>query len=243
MKYYIIYIVSILVCMVSCTAEDISTDTGHGTLCLGATRTGASSDKIIDEDLAIKVFDNNGNLYVQYPAGGVPNKIILEPGVFTIHAYTDNQETWAQANNGLGEACYYGETQVDIEFDQIAYVNMQVPLTNYAVTLTLPDMFQLLFKSHSLSLTADERAVEIQESQKAYFKINDGGFTYKLSATNIDNISHATSPITYKKVEAGKLYNITYYYGTDANSGGLDIEITDDMETEDDYLPLSEEDN
>jgi hypothetical protein len=34
-------------------------------------------------------------------------------------------------------------------------------------------------------------------------------------------------------VEAGKLYNMTYYYGTDANSGNLDIEITDDMETED----------
>ena len=239
MKYYIIYIVSILACMVSCTAEDISQATGHGTLCLGATRAGSVSDRSIDEDLAIKIFDNEGNLYVQYRAGGVPNKIILEPGVFVVHAYTDNQENWSKANNGLGEGCYYGTAQVEIEFDQVAYVNMQVPLTNYAVTLTLPDMFQQLFKSHYLNLISGFRSVNIQDGQKAYFSANEGGFTYKLTATNTDNITHATSSITYKKVEAGKLYNITYYYGTDANSGGLDIEITDDMETEDDYVPLS----
>lgn len=239
MKYYIIYIVSILAFMVSCTAEDLPQDTGHGTLCLGATRAGSASDRGIDEDLAIKIFDSEGNLYVQYRAGGVPNKIILEPGVFVVHAYTDNQENWSRANNGLGEACYYGTAQVEIEFDQVAYVNMQVPLTNYAITLTLPDMFQQLFKSHSLNLTSGFRSVNIQEGEKAYYPVSEGGFTYKLTATNTDNITHATSSITYKKVEAGKLYNITYYYGTDANSGGLDIEITDDMETEDDYVPLT----
>ena len=240
MKYYIIYIVSILACIVSCTAEDLPQDTGHGTLCISATRAGSASDRGIDEDLAMKIFDSKGNLYVQYHAGLVPNKIILEPGVFIVHAYTDNQDTWSRSNNGLGEACYYGTTQVEIEFDHIAYVNMQVPLTNYAVTLTLPEMFHQLFKNHSLNLVNGFRSVNIQEGQKAYFPVNEGGFTYKLTATNTDNITHATSSITYKKVEAGKVYNLTYYDATDANSGGLDIEITDDMETEDDYVPLTD---
>jgi len=39
-------------------------------------------------------------------------------------------------------------------------------------------------------------------------------------------------------VESGKLYQMTYYYGTDDNSGGLDIEITDNTEKEDQKVPL-----
>jgi membrane carboxypeptidase/penicillin-binding protein PbpC len=123
-----------------------------------------------------------------------------------------------------------------VEYDQVVYVNMQVPLCNYAVTLTLPALFTDLFKSYSLSLASGNRTVRIQEAQKAYFNVADGGFTYKLEATNNDNVSHATTPITYRQVESGKLYNMTYYYGTDANSGGIDIEITDNMESED--VPL-----
>ena len=61
---------------------------------------------------------------------------------------------------------------------------------------------------------------------------------YQLTATNTDQITHHTTPITYKKVESGKLYQMTYYYGTDDNSGGLDIEIKDNMEDEDIEVPL-----
>ena len=115
---------------------------------------------------------------------------------------------------------------------------MEVPIVNYAVTLTLPDLFDDLFKSYTYTLNSGTRSVSIKKGEKAYFSVGDGGFTYKLTATNTDNVTHSTTPITYRNVEAGKLYNMTYYYGTDANSGGLDIEITDDMETEDEDINL-----
>lgn len=242
MRSYPIYICIALATLVfvACKNETIIPENGYGTLSLGLTRAGASSSKAIDDDLAIKILDSKGNIYVHYSAGRVPNKIILEPGTFTVIAYTENQETWAKENNGRGAACHYGTTQVSIEFDQVVYANMQVPMTNYAVTLTLPDLFHNLFKEYTFNINCNSRSVNIQEGDKAYFAVDKKGFTYKLSATNTDNNYHSTTPLTYGKVENGKLYNITYYYGTDANSGGIDIEITDNMETEDEHVPLSE---
>ena len=53
------------------------------------------------------------------------------------------------------------------------------------------------------------------------------------TATNNDNKTSSHSAIEYPDVEAGKLYNIKYVYGSDINQGGIDIEITDDEEHED----------
>lgn len=241
MRLYLIYIYIALATLAfaACRNETIIPENGCGTLSLGLTRAGASSTKAIDDDLALRILDSNGDVYIQYRAGSVPSKLILEPGTFTVIAYTENQDTWARENNGLGAPCYYGSCQVTIEFDQVAYANMQVPLTNYAVKVTFPDLFHSLFKSYEFSLISGTKSVHLKEGEKAYFDANDGGFTYKLTATNTDNTTHSTKAITYRTVEIGKLYNITYYYGTDANSGGIDIEITDDMEVEDDYVPLA----
>lgn len=237
-RYYIFVLFLIVMVLTSCNNDVIVPDNATGTLSLGVTRAGAASAQQVDDDMAIDILDSEGNVYVHYPSGSVPKRIVLEPGRFTVVAYTNNQNTWHKANNGLGEACYYATADVEIGFDQIAYLNMQVPLTNYAVTLTLPVLFDKLFKSYNFNLVSGTRSVNIREGEKAYFSVADKGFTYKLSATNTDNNTHHTTPITYKKVEAGKLYNLHYCYDTDANSGGIDIEITDNMEEEDEYVPL-----
>lgn len=240
MKLKFLYIFAFTIALVSCQTEALKPSQGTGTLSLGMTRAGTTSSQAIDDDLALKVLDSEGNVYVEFRAGNVPRKVVLEPGTFTVIAYTENQDTWTEANEGLGEACYYGTSEVSIEFDQTCYVNMEVPMVNYAVTVTMPDLFDNLFKDYAFNLVSGDKSVSIREGQKAYFTLEDGGFEYKLTATNTDNVTHSSSPLTYSKVEHGKLYNITYYYGTDANSGGIDIEITDNMETEDDYVPLSD---
>lgn len=238
MKLNFLYILMCVACLASCQTDMVEPNQGTGTLKLGMTRSGVASTYSIDEDLALKILDSNGDVYVEFRAGSVPDKLVLEPGTFTVVAYTENQDSWFTENNGRGAACYYGECEVSIEFDQIAYVNMQVPMTNYAVTLTLPNLFHDLFKEYTFNIVCGERSVNINENEKAYFAVSEKGFTYKLFATNTDNISHSTNPLTYSKVEKGKLYDITYYYGTDANSGGVDIEITDNMEIVDDHVPL-----
>ncbi len=234
----LLYIVLALATLASCSGDLGESMQGECELVLDLGRVGVARTRAIDNDLALKILDSKGELYVQYPAGSVPRRIVLAPGTFTVQAYTDNQSTWSTANDGRGEACYWGSTQVEMTFDATTYCNMQVPMTNYAVTLSLPEMFTTFFPQYRLTLKSGFSEVWIQEGEKAYFSTQSGGFTYRLSATNTDQNTHQTSTFRRKEVEAGKLYNITYYYGTPDNSGGLDIEIKDNMEDEDVSVPL-----
>lgn len=240
MRQYTLYIVAYLLALASCQSELPIPEQGNCYLELNLSRIGVvkRQTRAIDNDLALKILNENGEMFIQYPAGSVPHKLVLAPGIFTVVAYTENQDDWSKANDGRGEACYYGSCQVEMAFDQTTYANLQVPMTNYAVTLALPEYFNDFFPSYTFSLKSGERQTSIKEREKAYFDAKGGGFTYQLTATNTDQITHHTTPITYKKVESGKLYQMTYYYGTDDNSGGLDIEITDNTEKEDQKVPL-----
>ena len=240
MRQYTLYIVAYLLALASCQSELPIPEQGNCYLELNLSRIGVAKrqTRAIDNDLALKILDNKGNVYIQYRAGSVPHKLVLSPGIFTVIAYTENQDDWIKANDGRGEASYYGSCQVEMAFDQTTYANLQVPMTNYAVSLALPEYFHDFFPSYTFSLNSGERHTKVKEGEKAYFDAEDGGFTYQLTATNTDQITHHTTPITYKKVESGKLYQMTYYYGTDDNSGGLDIEITDNTEKEDQKVPL-----
>lgn len=240
MKRTLLYILLILLALTSCQSELPVPEQGDCYLELNLSRVGVAKrqTRAIDNDLALKILDNKGDIYVQYRAGSVPNKLVLSPGIFTVIAYTENQDDWTKANDGRGEASYYGSCQVEMAFDQTTYANLQVPMTNYAVSLALPEYFHNFFPSYTFSLNSGERHTKVKEGEKAYFDAEEGGFTYQLTATNTDQITHHTTPITYKKVESGKLYQMTYYYGTDDNSGGLDIEITDNTEKEDQKVPL-----
>ena len=240
MKRTLLYIQLILLALTSCQSEIPVPEQGDCYLELNLSRVGVANrqTRTIDNNLALKILDNKGDIYVQYRAGSVPNKLVLSPGIFTVIAYTENQDDWTKANDGRGEASYYGSCQVEMAFDQTTYANLQVPMTNYAVSLALPEYFHDFFPSYTFSLNSGERHTKVKEGEKAYFDAEEGGFTYQLTATNTDQITHYTTPITYKKVESGKLYQMTYYYGTDDNSGGLDIEITDNTEKEDQKVPL-----
>ena len=240
MRQYTLYIVAYLLALASCQSELPIPEQGNCYLELNLSRIGVAKrqTRAIDNDLALKILNENGEMFIQYPAGSVPHKLVLAPGIFTVVAYTENQDNWSKANDGRGEACYYGSCQVEMAFDQTTYANLQVPMTNYAVTLALPEYFHDFFPSYTFSLKSGFRQTSIKEGEKAYFDAEEGGFTYQLTATNTDQITHHTTPITYKKVESGKLYQMTYYYGTDDNSGGLDIEITDNTEKEDQKIPL-----
>ena len=48
----------------------------------------------------------------------------------------------------------------------------------------------------------------------------------------------ADTTVMHREVESGKCYTLTYYYDTESNSGGIDIEIKDDMDTEDVERPI-----
>lgn len=183
------------------------------------------SSRAIDAGLAVRILDANGKEYLNYPAGDVPSRIILEPGLFAVCAYTDNQETWHSANHGKGEACYYSSLLVKIEYDHTTRVSMSVPMTNYAVGVALPEKFEELFPSHQLTLKSGSREVVIQEGEKAYFSKSDGGFTHALSVTNIDGMTNSYLPRSFTDVQSGKCYLLSYSYGFDETPQNIRAEV------------------
>lgn len=233
MKHLSTYILPLLLLLLSaCQSNEVEPTSGQGTLVLDLYRGTIPSvqSRAVADGLAVKFLNPDGTEYESYAAGEIPAKIVLKANVeYKIQVYSDNQTTWQTANGGKGEACYWGETTVSVGEDETVYVTYAVPMSNYAVTMTLPEMFNDLFKSYTFSLNSN---ITIKEGEKAYFAVPDA-FTYRLTATNNDDKTSSHSAIEYPDVEAGKLYNIKYVYGTTLNAGGIDIEITDNTEHED----------
>lgn len=196
------------------------------------------TSRAIEAGLAITILDAEGEVYKMYQSGDIPNKIVLEPGIFTVCAHSENLSTWHTANGGKGEACYFARRQVEMRFDSRTSLVMSVPMINYAVGVELPELFENLFSSYRFTLKSGGREVDIREGDKAYFSLSDGGFSYALRITNTDGVTHAHSPILFTDVQNGKLYQLRYNYDSNATSGSVDIEITDDMEMDDTIVDL-----
>ena len=228
---YPIYILLSIVLFTACQQDEVAPTGGKAVLELDLLLNGRPQMEVTracDADLVVDILDANRAPYRHYDAGSVPQKIVLEPGTFYIQAYTDNQENWKSANDGKGEACYFQETSVEMEYDMVKRLQMRVPMTNYAVGLQLPDLWDMLFSAYTFRLKSGDRTVVIRQGERAYFDLADGGFSYALSATNTDGRTSSHSAISYLDVNAGKLYTLTYHYDSDANSGGIDI-VIDDM--------------
>ena len=237
----LIYILLSIFLFSACQQEDMVPITGNAVLELDLYRMGYPQMEVTracDADLVVDILDANRTLYCHYDAGSVPQKILLEPGIFYVQAYTDNQTTWHSASGGKGEACYFLETSVEMEYDMVKRLQMRVPMINYAVGLELPDLWDVLFRSYTFTLRSGSRTTAIHAGEKAYFAVLDEGFSYSLRATNTDGRTSSHSSIEYKDISAGKLYTIRYSYDSDATSGGVDIVITDDMGTDDSNISL-----
>ena len=233
-KKYLIYTYVAVLCFsmfISCTIDvgDITQVQVTSELSL-VTRAGLPVE---NENLALRILDKNHMLYKKYEAGEIPPKVLLKRGEFTLVIYSDNQETWQNANNGKGEPCYYATYHVELHDEEVKRIVVDVPMVNYAVTLKLPEHFNDLFPSYLFTLSSGERSLDIEFGEKAYFDPQKGGFIYSLQATNTDGTTHSHSKIEYVGVESGKLYVVKYSYALDANRGSVDIEIENDMHMND----------
>lgn len=194
--------------------------------------------RAVDNDLTVDIYNKQNSRVGHYQPGSVPSKIVLEPGEFRLVAYTDNQTTWTTANGGKGAGCFYADTIFTMEDDMVFRLKLDVPMTNYAVGLSLPEHFHTYFPTYTFTLSSGGRTTTIQEGEKAYFDVADKGFTYALWVTNSDNTPHSHSALEYNDIQAGKLFTIRYSYDSDATTGGVDIIITDDMEPDNNGITL-----
>lgn len=218
--------------LASCAQEDIARS-GKGTLVLDLSRKNvpqAAHTRAVSSELAIQILTPDGSVYKEYAAGAAPDKVQLDANVvYTVKAYTPNQETWQTANDGRGEACYYGETTVTAIEDEVVYCKYQVPMANYAVTFTLPDHFDQLFTSYSLTLHTTDRDVTLRQAgTKAYFPVDGQGFTYQLQATNTDGAEFSSPTGTCTDVQNGRMYRVNYSYDFGRPSSSASIDISDE---------------
>ena len=179
--------------------------------------------RAIDTDLAVTILDATGKVYNRIAAGKVSNEIPMRAGTFTLCVHTDNLDTWPEANGGRGEACYYASAEVTMKPGERESLSMSVPMINYAVGLELPESFDELFTSHRLTLKSGVRDVVIREGEKAYFDVEDGGFTHALSVVNLDGVTHAYAPKVFVDVLAGKCFLLTYTYGYNEMPAKVDV--------------------
>jgi hypothetical protein len=243
----LLYILICILCVTACQNTEEAPVVKTGTLDLTlypgpkpALKTRAGVDDILAISITRKDGKNfaDGRQHIDYPAGSVPKLLKLEEGTFIIHAYSQNQSTWRMDNDGKGSACFVGDTEVTITEDATSYCIYEVPMINYAVTLTLPELFHDLFTAYTFTVTSGNRTVSLREGEKAFFSPGDAGFTYRFSATNIDGDQHSASAILFTDVQRGKLYNLRYSFASGSTSGGINIDITDNTITEDTDISL-----
>ena len=141
----LLYIPALLFLLCACSGEE-QTDTpqGEGSLVVTdlsrqqAARATVVTRNAVEADLALEILASDGNVYrgYEYAAGAtLPDKFSLIPGNYTIHARTENATTWTTENDGRGSAVYEIRQDFNIQKDWVTYLDVQVPMTNYGITI------------------------------------------------------------------------------------------------------------
>ena len=235
----LLYIPALLFLLCACTSEE-QTDTpqGEGSLVVTdlsrqqAARATVVTRNAVDTDLAVEILASDGNVYrgYEYAAGAtLPDKFSLIPGNYTIHARTENATTWTTENDGRGSAVYEIRQDFNIQKDWVTYLDVQVPMTNYGVTYTVPENFAEWFPTCQFTVSGDSRTCPLTQDQAAYFDpANTDGFRFTLHLVNADGEVYDLEPQTYENPKPGLLYNVTYSFASDDDPTKLKIGISYD---------------
>ena len=227
-----------LATLLTCCTDEQSGPQAEGTLilsdisCKDVPRTVVKTRNAIDSDLAIEILASDGNVYrgYQYGAGeALPDKFSLIPASYTLHAYSENAETWESSNGGLGSAIYEVREPFSVQEDWVTYLNVQVPMVNYGVTYSVPALFSSWFPTCEFTVSGGGRTCPITASQTAYFDPASGnGFRFTLHLVNSDGETYDLETQSYENPKAGLIYNVTYSFASDDDPTKLNIGISYD---------------
>ncbi|MBQ7180115.1 MAG: DUF4493 domain-containing protein [Bacteroidaceae bacterium] len=225
--------------LLACSNEEMPANIdGEGTLVLAdlsrqeVVKSVVKTRNTVDADLAIEILASDGNVYrgYQYAAGAsLPDNFSLIPATYTLHAYSENAATWTTDNDGRGSAVYEIRQDFNIQADWVTYLDVQVPMTNYGVTYTVPEGFENWFPTCQFTVTGDSRTCPLTADQAAYFDpANTSGFSFTLHLVNTDGQVYDIEQQTYENPKAGLLYNVTYTFASDDDPTKLKIGISYD---------------
>lgn len=233
------YIFILLPLLCACSGEELSIlAEGEGTLVIKdisrvqVARTVVTTRNTIDGDLAVEILASDGNVYrgYQYAAGAaLPDHFSLIPADYTLHAYSENADTWTSDNDGRGSAVYEVYQVFSVAEDWVTYLDVSVPMTNYGVTYTVPEGFSTWFPTCEFTVSGDGRTCPLTSDQAAYFDpSNTAGFTFTLHLQNSNGETYDIEAVTYENPQPGLLYNVNYTFASDDDPTKIKIGISYD---------------
>ena len=219
MKQTILYLVASIFLLASCQQEGQGTEkTATGYLSIEGIALQADvqtvSSRAVDEDLYVEILQD-GERYSLYEPGTVLDKIELPVGTYQLRAYNGA----AQMENPyerLGNPVYSSEAQsFDVEAGAVTSLELEVPMTNFGVTLKLPEEFAAYFGDNYTFTVTSNRPVELKDGETAYFPYSENvTFSYSLKAVNADGEESEPEEGTRTEVACGTVYIITYAMAT-----------------------------
>ena len=216
MKQTILYLVAAIFLLASCQQEEqVAEETATGYLSIEGIALQADiqtvSSRAVDADLYVEIL-KDGETYSLYNPGTVPDKIKLPVGTYQLRAYNE-ASLMKNPYEGLGYAVYSSEAQsFDVEAGAVTSLELKVPMTNFGVTLQLPEEFATYFEDNYTFMVTSDRAVKLRAGEIAYFPYEEGTttFSYSLTAVNADGEESAPEGGTCTEVASGTVYTVTY---------------------------------
>lgn len=170
--------------------------------------------RAVDDDLQVDVLSSDGTVLYHFDEGQATtglNELMLPAGTYTLRAYTANHDA-EYANAERGAAKFYGETTFQVLPERHIRVGLQVPMTNFAVSFSMPDDVASRFTNIRFTVTRGERTQMLVLGETTYFDLDPAAdLEYRLEMTNADG--ETGSQEKYLKVadqRPGTLYTITY---------------------------------
>ncbi len=225
MKQIILYLVASIFLLASCQQEErVAEETATGYLSIEGIALQADvqtvSSRAVDADLYVEILLQDGARYSLYEPGQVPDKIELPVGTYQLRAYNEASLMENHPYEGLGYAVYSSEAQsFNVEAEAVTPIELEVPMTNFGVTLQLPEEFATYFGDNYTFTVTSDRPVELREGETAYFPYSENvTFSYSLKVVNADGEESTPEGGTRTEVASGTLYTVTYVMETQSLS-------------------------
>lgn len=217
-KFFSIPLIALAFASCAQTEEDVRP--AMGTVSVVLSKQAESPELVtrtVDNDLQVDVLDNGGAVLHHYDEGQAQaalNELMLEAGIYTLRAYTANYGS-EYSNAERGEAKYYAETTFQVQAGRHIRLGLRVPMTNMAVSFTLPDDIASRFTDIRFTLTRGDRSQELPSGETAYFDLTPAAdLEYTLEMTNADGETSSKSAVLpAERQKAGTHYTITYAMG------------------------------
>lgn len=218
MKQIIIFLISALV-FAACSSSPMTESPNEGyldwsTITLKASTEVTSPTRAVPADLQIDIYKaGESTPFRTFAPGESSRRLSLPEGEYRLLAYTLNHDT-EYTNNELGAPKYEAATTFTIEAAKVTKVALSVPMTNVAITFTLPEGIETTLPTHSFIVQNSDasRSLVLQDGETGYFDCATTGtatLLYTLTMTNQDGEVFNRLG-TLSAAQAGTQYSIDY---------------------------------